>query len=135
MRSSEQSAVISTAAWLWHSSGFSFRTSGAETSTTWPKASLTPWFTPGYCRRQPDQLLLLGDSLERVQGGRSSVSVWALATEEQLDLFIPAPLRLPTGDGDRPGYDKCPVSTCGCLWLGTGIPWVDDGAEAETWRK
>ena len=34
-------------------------------------------------------------------------------TEEQLDLFIPAPPRLPTGDGDCPGYDKCPVS----MWL------------------
>jgi len=56
-------------------------------------------------------------------------------TEEQLDLFAPAPPRLPTGDGDCPGYDKCPVSMCGCRWLGMGIPWADDGAEAEAWRK
>ena len=47
-------------------------------------------------------------------------------TEEQLDLFIPAQPKpapqpvLPTGEGDCPGYDKCPISICGCRWLGTG---------------
>ena len=71
--------MISTAAWLWQSSGFSFRTSGAETSTTWQKASSTPWFTPGVIADDNQiKLLLLGDSLERVQGGAVEVSVWAL---------------------------------------------------------
>ena len=53
-------------------------------------------------------------------------------TEEQLDLFIPvqpkpAPRpKLPTGEGDCPGYDKCPISMCGCRWLGLGTPWRDN---------
>lgn len=34
-----------------------------------------------------------------------------------------------------PGLDVCPIGACGCRWLGMGIPWADDGAEAETWRK
>ena len=40
--------------------------------------------------------------------------------EEQLDLFIQAPPRKPAGDEHCPGYDKCPVSMCGCRWLATG---------------
>jgi len=47
-------------------------------------------------------------------------------TEEQLDLFIPAPPRKPTGEGDCPGYDKCPISICGCRWLGTGDPYPQE---------
>jgi len=46
-------------------------------------------------------------------------------TEEQLDLFIQDPPRKPTGDGDCPGYDKCPISMCGCRWLYHGIPWIE----------
>ena len=52
-------------------------------------------------------------------------------TEEQLDLFIQAPPRKPTGDGDCPGYNKCPVSMCGCRWLYHGIPWIEGQDETE----
>ncbi len=41
-------------------------------------------------------------------------------TEEQLDLFTPARLRTPASEDDCPGYDKCPISMCGCRWLATG---------------
>ena len=52
-------------------------------------------------------------------------------TEEQLDLFIQSPPRKPTGDGDCPGYNKCPVSMCGCRWLGLGTSWRDNNERSD----
>ena len=52
--------------------------------------------------------------------------------EQQLDLFTPPPPRLPTGDGDCPGYDVCPIGLCGCRWLGLGTPWREDKNDEQT---
>lgn len=49
--------------------------------------------------------------------------------EQQLDLFTLTPPRLPTGDGDCPGYDVCPIGMCGCRFLGLGTPWRESGDE------
>ncbi len=50
--------------------------------------------------------------------------------EQQRDLFAAPPKpKLPTGDGDCPGYDVCPIGMCGCRWLAMGTPWREDGDE------